>query len=185
MPALEPLPQIKLRDDPNQDAIWKRWLSRLQSNVSTLGGFASGSVPFAASDGTLTSDTNFTYNSTTDVLTVTSIITGNGTSLFNNADNTTMMRIGVGTDQAFATGEGWEWSYSAALGGTLQVYDRAGAAYKPSRFNALSHNFLVSNTSIATITTGLNVNTIALLTGTTATVYNTVATTLNIGGAAT
>src|SRR3990167_8005333 len=70
MPALEPLPQIKLRDDPNQDAIWKRWLSRLQSNVSTLGGFASGSVPFAASDGTLTSDTNFTYNSTTDVLTV-------------------------------------------------------------------------------------------------------------------
>lgn len=70
MSALQPVPNTPLRDDPQQDAIWKRWLSQLQSNVSSIGGFPVGSVPFANSAGVLTSDSGFTFSTTGDVLTV-------------------------------------------------------------------------------------------------------------------
>src|SRR3990167_131418 len=70
MAALTPVPAVPIRDDPNQDAIWKRWFSQLHINVGNFGSYPSGSVIFADSLGIPTSDTNFTYNSTTDVLTV-------------------------------------------------------------------------------------------------------------------
>ncbi len=32
MPTLEPVPQTPIRDDPIQDAIWKRWLQSLRTD---------------------------------------------------------------------------------------------------------------------------------------------------------
>jgi hypothetical protein len=35
MPSLTPVPNTPLRDDPQQDSIWKRWLSQLRNDVAT------------------------------------------------------------------------------------------------------------------------------------------------------
>ena len=45
MPALTPVPNIPLRDDPTQDAIWKRWLSELQRRNTSA---SAGTVTSAA-----------------------------------------------------------------------------------------------------------------------------------------
>jgi hypothetical protein len=84
MSALTPVPAVPIRDDAQQDAIWKRWLSQLQINQGSLGGFAAGSVIFANGAGALTTDANFTYNSSTDVLTVNGSTFGQDVSVAGN-----------------------------------------------------------------------------------------------------
>ena len=78
MPALEPVPQTPLRDDPQQDSIWKRWLEKVVSNTNdsvTVAEGGTGITSYTVGDMVYASGTT-TLSKLADVATGNVILSG-------------------------------------------------------------------------------------------------------------
>ena len=80
MPALPPVPNTPLRDDPTQDSIWKRWFQLLKANYAGLGTVTSvsgaGTVNGITLTGTVTTSGSLTLGGTLSNVNLTSQVTG-------------------------------------------------------------------------------------------------------------
>ena len=72
MPVLPPIPNTPLRDDPTQDAIWKRWLTLLKASYASLGTVTSvavsgGTTGLTTTGGPITTSGTITITGTLSV----------------------------------------------------------------------------------------------------------------------